>query len=754
MFSTSSELKNMDTPVYKPKVRSQTEWSNHLERKMLSSEGLYTEHVVQSDDQCVVWGDAYNGDHPDQTCPLGPGVEDTEVSHLEIVPTSNYSPSPTRPTELYPESFLPQEGDEAELLGRYSYYNAKTQCAGTVKPWVRSHKCAKCGRQFGRLYNLESHMCIHKAVLGVSVEDIMSDISHSGNKCHQTEESMNRLEKMCAEAQEELHNLQELYKKEEEKPPLGVSVVESHVDGSAPDHKVLKYKRPFTCDRCGRRFRRRFNLGFHVCCSDRNTTAPQTAIVIEPDNPIEVGVHDESDYPPRKGEGLDPANKGKVFKCQFCGKVYNRRASYGTHMRWHMKERDLVSSVNRSLATGELDPLLATINMTSMGLKKKLGPTFTCQECGRVFNKQCSYSTHTLWHSKRRHFGSALALPSVNQVAEGQEVRTQEAPVPSVFAERQGNDGTKAVPDALTCQECGRVFYKRIAYSNHTRWHIKERELELRVKAASRTKDMGHQLKTSSRGGSSNDVALSSLEIDSFQGYCNQVRHLNSGEQQNLGNENGADNPEEPGRPRTPIEVPEFVFELVVGSDCFREVLISKPSEVSENVEDAEEMISRTPSPLTITTKEPIDRPVPLSRVTPYKLFGRLLKRPGPPHRCRDCGTGFSQSWKLKLHQHRSPMRRCRWKKRRCECGRSLVGLLHFLRHQLQHLSDTAFICAVCGKALRGYRQLQAHSWVHPLVSQFQCKCGARFTQLPRYLWHSLLNRTRQGRHKQERPKT
>ncbi|XP_077116144.1 uncharacterized protein LOC143770416 isoform X2 [Ranitomeya variabilis] len=751
VFSPFSQVKTMEKPKYVPEVRALNKGNDNLGWQMFST----SEPILQNDEPSVVWSYAYNNEDQDQTCPLGPSLEETEISYLEIIPALNYSLSPTRPTELYPEMISTQEGDEAELFGKYSYYNAKTQSVGTVKPWVRSHKCTKCGRQFGRTYNLESHMCIKEALTSMRPDDIMpaniSDMYNSRSKCEQSEESMNRLEKMCAEAQKELHNLQELYKKEEANPPLNV-LMETHKDEPIPDNRVLRYKHPFTCGRCGRKFRRRINLGSHVCCNDGKLSIARPSGSIA----VDFNMVDSSQVISAVSESEDGTNQVKVFNCQNCGKVFNRRSSYGTHMRWHRKEQELVSFVNKSFSSDDFGSLVTTLDVTSMGIKKKTGPTFTCQECGRVFSKLCSYSTHTLWHVKRRNSSSALAVPDLNQVAEGQEMRIPEAQVPSVSAEHRSSGAKAMAANTFTCQECGRVFHKSSAYSNHTRWHIKERELVLRVKAASQTalvrgdaNAMGHYLNKSSIESNGKSLPVSGLEDDHLQAYGCLTSHPDLEVQESLSMLANLD------QQKSSVEVPEFIYELVVGTESFHEGLTSTDPQILQSVEilePAEESISRTQtSSFTSVTNEPSMSSVPPTMELPYELLVNLFKKPRPPYRCRDCGVYFFQLWRMKLHQNKGAMR-SRWKKHRCNCGRSPVGLLHFLRHQLQHLSNTSFICATCGKLLRGYQQLHAHSWEHPLVSQFKCKCGARFSQLPRYLWHSILNKMKDGILSQKRP--
>ncbi|XP_062996514.1 zinc finger protein 526-like [Elgaria multicarinata webbii] len=102
---------------------------------------------------------------------------------------------------------------------------------------------------------------------------------------------------------------------------------------------------------------------------------------------------------------------------------------------------------------------------------------------------------------------------------------------------------------------------------------------------------------------------------------------------------------------------------------------------------------------------------------------------------CPDCDVRYSRL--SQLRSHRKGPRRRGWRCL-CECGASFRGLLHLLRHQLQHLEEALFICATCGKSLKGHTGLARHGTCQPGPARFSCPCGARFRRLSRYLWHHV----------------
>ncbi|KAM5132479.1 uncharacterized protein ACMZJ9_019268 isoform 2-T3 [Mantella aurantiaca] len=768
--STPSAAKTLGTASRDTK--SQVMVNYNLEKNIIV---LYTTDNIQSGHSHVL-DSAYSKDLQEPASQLAPYFEEPGISCTEVNSSSDIG-------HLHPystETTLSNEENPRESLGKYSNAVAKTLCDRSVKSFLRSYKCQRCGREFGRLYNLEHHRCIDMAI---------GCPQQYGN----TIETMNRLEKMCVEAQKELQSLQGQYKKEvidldssqiqmwSQELLSGSGRVNPENECTAPcDHNecesssICVQEFPVSSDNNGKMF------------ASQNLTALGDNIVVNLSNcsPILLEANKEQDLA-RQMEGIHPQldqingeltnlnqhlslqtigenqvdvtntshDATKMYKCHECGKVYKTHCSFTNHMHWHtqnFKSFVLNTLLETSPGSHESYGITHHVGTPPLDLKNvncaKTTQTFTCEYCGKVFNKRCSYATHTLWHLKK--MGHVTNTPTKGAKQETGQVSSL-----------QNSDRACSSPvNIFTCQSCGRVFNKRCAYSSHSRWHMREQEMQKRVIDEKSSLRLREQVAKKSE-----EPTYSSLPM--------QV---------------------ETNRQKLP-EVLESVLELVVGSEEVHEILLSKAglmfrkaenygnaAEVAEELAQVSEIKSelaeeqdpgtqlkpeekQVPAmqsepagkPIPGTNLEPEKKQVPEKRSEPAKkqvpakkeyslkisqskFAAQCLRRTKPRHRCRDCGVRFQQLWRLRQHRLKGFGKTL--KKHRCDCGRTPIGSLHFLLHQLQHLSDTSFACAVCNKSLRGYRRLQAHSRVHPLVAQFQCKCGTRFTKLPKYLWHSLKN--------------
>ncbi|CAI9617493.1 unnamed protein product [Staurois parvus] len=648
---------------------------------------------------------------------------------------------------------------------------------------------------------------------------------------------MNRLEKMCAEAQKELQSLQGQYKKEAVSSQPGSSEVQtwnqeplSESGTAIPANKCTVPSDHRECESS-----HLSSQEFLISCDDnsfgsQNVTTLKNIVVVDMTDSRESylakqveGIHPQLDQINSEWTNLNQqlsfqtSNENpdattnttheaiNIYKCQECGKIYNSRCSFTNHMHYHQRKK-LSSMVNAEPSPGGQESNGTTHLVNTPPLDPKIvncakpTQTFTFEYCGKVFNSQSANTTHTIWHLKKKGL-----------VTQGSKQETKQ--VSSFTTKKQKSDRacTSSV-EVFTCKYCGRVFNKLCAYTNHSRWHVKEKELQNKFNAKARRAlvDEEHLKEGDTKNTLNHDMSFDvdtnkgvadvCIDDGNVQGYCRLVRQLSLDEQHNLPSCEQVVKSEEPSRPSLPIqmetkpqtipEVLESVLELVVGTEEVHEILLSKAGLVfrkTENYENAEEVVTDVAevceketeekqvsgmhsepaeSQIARMHSEPAENQIPGLRLKPEKaqnpgkqlepekkiyfpkmlpsrIAVQCLSRPRPPYRCRDCGIRFHQIWRLKQHRLKGFGKTCTLKKHQCDCGRTPIGSLHFLLHQLQHLSDTAFTCAVCSKTLSGYRKLQAHSLVHPLVSQFQCKCGTRFTKLPRYLWHSLKNKAK-----------
>ncbi|XP_018410111.1 PREDICTED: uncharacterized protein LOC108785524 [Nanorana parkeri] len=932
---TPSEVKTLEMTSHVTNLKSQVMENDHMEKSIyvLSTAGnvqpgLFYINGEQREDNSLVLNNANSKDLQEQPSQLAPYLEEPLFSCTEVI--SDFGQLQPYAKDVCMETTTLSYEEESKLnLGKFSYSDARPQRNRSFNPLGRSYKCQRCGRQFGRLYNLEHHICIEMAV---------GCPQQSSNNV----ETMNRLEKMCAEAQKELQTLQGQYKKEVVSTQPSLSEIQTGIQEphSGLGRVIPASKCTVPCDHNECESRSICSQEFQNSCVDnaksfalQNLNVLGNTIVVDLSNysPIfldenqgkdsanqmESIIHPQLDQINREWAHLnqhlsfqaseenpvDATNTSpeatKIYKCQDCGKVYNTRCSITNHMHWH-KKKFMPSTVNPcvepSLEGQESHGTGHHVGTPTIGLKKvscvKPTQTFICEYCGKVFDRRCSYATHIYWHVKKKD--PVTVIPT-------QEAKQETGQVSVLPIKKQNGDGACTSPvETFTCQRCGRVFNRHCAYVNHSRWHLKEQELLKGVKAGGQTvlvdeehSDVGDTKDTLDHDNVIFDADLNKgvsdtcLDDDNVQGYCRLVGQLSLDEQHNLSScEQGAKKIDGPSFSLLPMqletnqqpmpEVLESVLELVVGTEEVHEILLSKAGLVFRKAEDygseenvvkddaqvseiklepeekqvagtqlepaeeqiagtqlepAEEQVSVTqlepaekrillmqlepaeeqvslmqlepaekevsltwltpaeehvsvtqlepaekrnsgmqlePAEKRIPAMqlepaekwipgmqlEPAEKPIPAMQseparkayslqILPSKLAAKCLSRPKPPHRCRDCGVRFYQFWRLKQHRLKGFGKTCTLKKHQCDCSRTPIGSLHFLLHQLQHLSDTAFICEVCSKSLRGYRQLQAHSWVHPLVSQFLCKCGTRFTKLPRYLWHSLKNKAK-----------
>ncbi|XP_068098105.1 zinc finger protein 107-like [Hyperolius riggenbachi] len=808
--STPPKIKRLEIPKHGPDIKRKHETKDALENiyVLSTTEDLQTGCVLVNETPGQKQSFTMNNVHNqllDQVYHLEPSFEENEVSCIEVIPSSEFGQLISYSPEVYTETALSREENPRQTLGKYSYFDTRTQCTRSVNPMERIHKCERCGRQFGRLYNLEKHMCINMAV---------------GPPQQHSIETMNRLEKMCAEAQEELQNLQGHHKNHD----MGTLIHVATKCGS-PDIQVWSQeafsgvenidptnRSAVTCDRCGGKFKSAHNLQFHVCNENaksfvsQNLTSPEDTIVFDltDSHPISCVANQEQVWTGQteciplvdQGNGklasMSSLNSEENFyytqfsvegapfyQCQECGKVYNKRCSITNHMRWHLKEKNLISSVVNAFA-GDQEPEKsthlggATPVDTKADLVKSVIPsqTFFCEYCGETFNKHCSYATHTCWHFNNKDH--------MTNGSNGTDSETGQVVSISV-SEQEGDNACTSPAQGFTCDCCGRVFNKQCAYISHTCWQVKQQESKKRAVAKSFSITNAEYLNgvdTKVSVNKSNMIPAvengesglysSSLNGD-IQGYVGQLSlderpNLSPTEPPAQSREERRSSPllvlMEPNQKSTAEDlqsVPELLEDTATVSTCVAgpHEHVSQYAEDNGNVKDViQDLVIVPQAKLEIiqglvqvpqAKLEPSRQPPPTPFILPKKLVTRLLNRYRAPHRCRDCGVRFCQPWRLRLHRFKVDRNKGSLRKHYCDCGRTPIGSLHFLLHQLQHLSDTAFICAVCAKALHGYRQLQAHSWVHPLASQFQCRCGARFTKLPKYLWHSLRHKPKPG---------
>lgn len=529
----------------------------------------------------------------------------------------------------------------------------------------------------------------------------------------------------------------------------------------------------FMCDHCGRQFMRKCNLDKHVCWDMDpkfsglkgvlRRVAPETypgqsvgqmasPAPIQPDASIE-------------GETVGPSDQGHLVQ-----KIPQTKITAPLDKSQ--------TGVNQSLATAEV--------------RSTVKSKFKCQQCFRTFLRNCDFATHLRWHAKEAEF-----LHLTNQIRKLQETIGERPPSPKPSVDWQtpqaspmkvkrvstsmststypllGQSGGTTEHKPFSCDECGREFVHKCNLARHLHMHMETNFSITKEDDEGESSDLS--LGVSSLSGTemaglfSPDSDFGSADFGTYQQTCFQ-------EEMDPVQEDGQDEEDETAANS------QSDFEVVVKTeeDCdffednpYRHdqaqekdegfMVVKVPREdgqgsktVMMDIKDYEKFqnpesnlsndwsFSEDTDSLDISIKMEYPGSV---RVLSYHTnpWYRLIQKSATDitwrlktkrrYECRDCGAFYGLASQLKRHRRR---KKGQYRIHRCDCRKVFRGRMHFLRHQLQHLETTVFICATCGRSLMGHQQLLSHGWVHPNVSRFQCSCGVEFRRLPSYLWHTL----------------
>ncbi|XP_044153132.1 gastrula zinc finger protein XlCGF26.1-like isoform X1 [Bufo gargarizans] len=319
------------------------------------------------------------------------------------------------------------------------------------RPGQKRFSCLECGKCFSRKHHLERHQIIHTGEKPFS--------------CPQCGRCFSR--KHHLETHQRIHTGEKPFSCTEcGRCFAQKSVLKEH-------RKIHTGEKPFSCSECGKKFAQKNVLvehqrthtdGFTKDLKRHRLLSPKDEVGfnvgldksgIPPINPnislvLQTRVP-SSDHSHLKKDPFDQTvvlNRGKVFPCSECGKLFKHNSSLSIHKRTHSDERPYSCSECGKSFTQK--SVLVEHERIHTGEKP-----FSCLECGRSFAQKSALVKHERTHTGERPY----------PCLECGKCFTQKS---SLVKHQRRHTGYKP----FSCSECGKCFIHKSDILRHERTHL------------------------------------------------------------------------------------------------------------------------------------------------------------------------------------------------------------------------------------------------------------------------------------------
>ncbi|XP_021101391.1 zinc finger protein 473 [Heterocephalus glaber] len=307
----------------------------------------------------------------------------------------------------------------------------------------RPYKCSDCSKAFSWKTHLHEHQQVHTGSRPHKCQECVRSFSRPSHLIrHQATHAMERLFG-CAECSQTFSNKEYLVRHQ----------------------KIHTIEAPYECLECGECFVCNSTLNCHLSVHAREKQRFDGTRKVLDQN---------------LGQREHPRPDEKHFKCDKCGKAFNRNRYLTQHKKIHTRVQvfecnqcgkafsqrtqllchQTVHSGKRPHECGEDEEVVLRTSLTRHQPSQSEHP-FKCNECGNTFSQSTHLSEHQLIHTTKKPF----------KCNECERVFTQS----NYLVQHQKAHVTKK---HFLCSECGKMFHQSSCFSKHLRTHTGEKPFE------------------------------------------------------------------------------------------------------------------------------------------------------------------------------------------------------------------------------------------------------------------------------------